>query len=188
MPLFESMAARPEVVGIGEIGLDYYYEFSPPDTQMRTLSFFLEMAARLNKPACLHVRDKSGESRAVDDLLGALRPLAGRLRGVVHCFSGGLEDARRILDLGLHLSFTGILTFKNASALRDVFARLPADRILLETDAPYLAPDPHRGHRNEPMFLTRIFTLSAGLLRLAEPDWSDRLRLNQTQVFGRACA
>lgn len=189
IPDFEQMSARPEVVAVGEIGLDYFYEFSPRDTQIRTLSFFLDLAVRRNLPACIHIRDKAGvePARAMEDLLSLVRPLAGRIRGVVHCFSGTDGEASSLLDAGLHLSFTGILTFKKAAPLRAVFSRLPPDRILLETDAPYLTPEPVRGRRNEPAFLKHIFALSASLLHLDEPEWSDRLRRTQQHLFGIRC-
>lgn len=189
IPSFEQMSARPDVIAIGEIGLDYFYEFSPRDTQMETLAFFLDLAVRRNLPACLHVRDKSGApvSRATDDILALVRPIAGKIRGVVHCFSGTYDEAASFLDAGLHLSFTGILTFKKAVDLRAVFARLPQDRILLETDSPYLTPEPVRGGRNEPAFLKHIFSLSAALLRLGELEWSERLRQTQRHLFGGRC-
>lgn len=185
---FESYAARPEVVAIGEVGLDYFYEHSDRDKQIVALSFFLDLASRRNLPACIHVRDKSGRTGALNDLLALIKPLSGHLRGVVHCFSGTYEEAKLLLDQGMHLSFTGILTFKTAEALRDVFARLPEDRILLETDAPYLAPVPLRGKRNEPSFARHIFELAASVRRLQIYQWSDRLRETQKNLFGPRCA
>lgn len=184
---FAEMAAMPEVVGIGEIGLDYFYEHSKREQQIETLTFFLDLAVRHNKPACIHVRDKSGQTDASEDLMSLIRPRIGKLRGVVHCFTGTYEEARAFLDAGLHLSFTGILTFKTAESLRDVFARLPSDRILLETDAPYLAPVPNRGARNEPAFLKSTFALAATLRNLPESDWSAELHQTQVRFFGERC-
>ncbi len=182
------MAARPEVVGIGEIGLDYFYELSARDRQIETISFFLNLACRSDKPVCLHVRDKNGQFGAVSDLLSLLRPLTGKIRGVVHCFTGTYDEARSFMDLGLNISFTGILTFKKADTVRDVFCRLPLDRILLETDAPYLAPAPKRGIRNEPMYLKQIFSLAAEIRHLDESEWAAALQQNQQTLFGSRCA
>lgn len=187
-PDFESMAGRPEVVAIGEIGLDYFYEHSGRDEQIETLDYFLDLAARLRKPVCLHVRDQADREGAAADLLNLIRPRAGKIRGVVHCFTGSLESARSFLELGFHISFTGILTFKKADSVREVFAKLPLDRVLLETDSPYLAPAPRRGIRNEPMFLRKIFDLAAGLRGLDDRSFSGRLRQTQQDLFGDRCA
>lgn len=187
IPAFEEMAARPEVIGIGEIGLDYFYEFSERNRQIETLSFFINLATRLDKPVCLHVRDKNGQPGASTDLLSLLRPLTGKIRGVVHCFTGTYAESVSFLDLGLHISFTGILTFKKADTVREVFCRLPPDRILLETDSPYLAPAPRRGIRNEPLFLKQVFSLAAEIRHLDESDWSAQLRRNQQTLFGDRC-
>ncbi len=181
---FESMAADPRVIGIGEIGLDYYYDFSPRDKQMETLSFFLDLAGRARKPACLHVRDKSGESAATADVRAQIQSRAGRIRGVIHCFTGAYDDARGFLDLGFYLSFTGIITFRTAGPLRDVLARIPPDRVLLETDSPYLAPEPHRGRRNEPAFLARVFDVTAQAFGLSAGSWSEQIQRNQRDLFG----
>lgn len=138
-------AAHPKVVGIGETGLDYHYEHSPRPAQQSALRSFVAVARRTNLPLVVHLRS------ADDDAATILREeRAGEVGGVIHCFSGDAASARRFLDLGFHLSFSGILTFKNADALREAARITPVDRLMVETDAPFLAPVPHRGRRNEP--------------------------------------
>jgi len=144
----EALLARPEVVAVGETGLDYYYEHSPRNTQCEALARHVALARRHDLPIVLHCRDAEADLRAVLD-----SEAPGGIRGVVHCFTGGYDDACWAIDKGLLVSFTGIITFKNADALRDVARRLPLDRLMVETDAPYLAPVPMRGKRNEPAFV-----------------------------------
>src|SRR6476620_6797893 len=134
----EALARAPRVVGIGETGLDYYYDDSPREQQQAAYRLFVGMARAANLAVVSHVRDAHAEAAGI---LGEER--AGD--GVIHCFSGGVAEARAYLDLGQYLSFSGILTFKNAGNLREAAAFAPLDRILIETDAPYLAPIPHRG-------------------------------------------
>jgi TatD DNase family protein len=149
-PTLEQLATSTKVVGIGETGLDYYYDHSPRQTQRQVFERFLVLANAVRRPVICHVRD------AHDDAVAVLRagpiPEAG---GVIHCFTGNVEDARRYLDLGLYLSFSGVLTFKKADDVRKAASYAPSDRILVETDAPYLAPVPHRGQRNEPAFVAK---------------------------------
>jgi TatD DNase family protein len=141
----EALAARPGVVALGETGLDFHYENSPRTVQRAAFARHVALARRLDLPLVIHVREAHAEAAA---LLGA-EPL-GPAGGVIHCFTGDRNDARRYLDLGLHVSVAGIVTFKNADALRDAVRFVPPDRLLVETDAPFLAPVPHRGKRNEP--------------------------------------
>ena len=142
----EALAADAKVLAIGEIGLDYHYDFSPRGTQRDVFVAQLELAERAGKPIVIHTRE------AWDDTLRLLREhwTGG---GIMHCFSGGPAEARQALDLGFYLSFGGVLTFPKAEALREAARTAPEDRLLLETDAPYLAPVPKRGKRNEPAFL-----------------------------------
>jgi TatD DNase family protein len=149
-PLLDKLARSPRVVGVGETGLDYFYHHSPRDKQAEVFRRFLALSRATRRPFICHVRD------AHEDALAILRsePLA-EAGGVVHCFSGNLDHARGYLDLGLDLSFSGILTFKNADEIRRVAAFAPLQSILVETDAPYLAPMPHRGKRNEPSFVVK---------------------------------
>jgi TatD DNase family protein len=159
------LAGRPRVVGVGETGLDYYYQHSPREAQLAAYRRFVALARTADLPVVSHVRDAHLEAAAV-----LREESAGP--GVIHCFSGGVAEARAYLDLGQHLSFSGILTFKNAGNIRDAAAFAPLDRILIETDAPYLAPIPHRGRRNEPAFLAETLAVLAGLrgLPVAELD------------------
>ncbi len=143
-----SLASHPSVVAIGEIGLDYYRNLSPEDAQHRALEAQIQLALRWQVPVIIHCRD------AYDDLLDILKRYP--LRGVLHCFSGELHHARRALDMGWYLGIGGVVTFKNAHTLREVVRIAPLERLLLETDAPYLAPMPHRGKRNEPGYIPLV--------------------------------
>ena len=144
-------AADSRVVAIGEIGLDYHYDFSPRDVQQEVFREQVRLARELKLPVVIHTREAS------DDTLAILRDEGrGDVRGVFHCFTGDRALARAALDLGFHLSFAGIVTFPKAVELRDVARDTPGDRLLVETDSPYLAPVPHRGKRNEPAFVGRV--------------------------------
>lgn len=142
----EALAAETKVLALGEIGLDYHYDFSPRDVQHNVLVEQLKLAARAGKPIVIHTRE------AWDDTLLLLREHWSGV-GIIHCFSGGPAEARQALDLGFYLSFGGVLTFPKADALREAARLAPEDRLLIETDAPYLAPVPKRGKRNEPAFM-----------------------------------
>jgi TatD DNase family protein len=152
----DGLARAPRVVGIGETGLDYHYDRSPRAVQQRAYERFVALARAVGRPVISHVRD------AHDDAARILRAAgAAEVGGVIHCFTGGVPEARAYLDLGHHLSFSGILTFKNAQPIRDAAAFAPLDRILIETDAPFLAPIPHRGKRNEPAYLVETLRVLA---------------------------
>jgi TatD DNase family protein len=138
------------VVGVGECGLDYYYEHSPRATQQVVFAEQIALAKQFDLALVIHTRD------AWNDTFEILRAEGTPERTVIHCFSGGVEEARACLDLGCYISFSGIVTFKNAGALRDAARLVPADRILVETDAPFLAPVPHRGQRNEPAWVAVV--------------------------------
>jgi TatD DNase family protein len=145
----EELAAHPKVVAIGEIGLDYHYDFSPRDVQHAVFARQVEIAAELGKPIVIHTRE------AWADTMALLRPGAP-VAGIIHCFTGDERQAREALDLGFHLAFGGVLTFPKADAVRQAARITPEDRLLVETDCPYLAPVPHRGKRNEPAFMTEV--------------------------------
>jgi TatD DNase family protein len=143
-----TLAKQPKVVAYGEIGLDYFYNLSPPDIQRRRFREQIALARELRLPIILHSRD------AKEDTLSILREeKAEELGGVFHCFTGDLEMAKAALDLGFFLSFSGIVTFPKAIELRKVVQEMPLDRMLIETDSPYLTPHPHRGKRNEPAYV-----------------------------------
>lgn len=139
----EKHLEHPRVVAVGETGLDYFYDRSPRDTQRHALARQLALARRVGKPIVLHIRDAHADAWAEVDALPAVP-------GIVHCFTGTPDEAAGWLSRGYHLSFSGIVTFPNAGPLREAARSCPADRILLETDAPYLAPVPVRGRKNEP--------------------------------------
>ena len=144
--LMEEMARHPRVLAIGETGLDYYYDNSPRDIQRDVFRRQLAMAKKLDLPVIIHTRDADDDTIA---LLEAETPS----RGVIHCFTSGDKLADFVIDLGFYISFSGIVTFPKAQPLAEIARRIPASRILVETDCPYLAPVPHRGKRNEPSFV-----------------------------------
>ncbi|MFH2000989.1 MAG: TatD family hydrolase, partial [Planctomycetota bacterium] len=139
-----------KVVGYGEIGLDFFRDWSPQDRQIATFEVQLDMAKKLNKPVVIHLRDAYTQGL---DMIERASPLPAG--GVVHCFSGSMEDAERTLDLGFHISIPGTITYKKNSTFRDIVRALPEDRILLETDCPFLSPEPLRGRTNEPANIIR---------------------------------
>jgi len=152
-------AARAvEAAAIGEIGLDYHYDFSPRDVQRQVFAAQIGVALDTARPVVIHTRE------ATDDTMAVLAEAGqGRVRGVMHCFSGTPDEARRALDLGFFISLAGILTFPRAGALREIAAFVPEDRLLIETDSPFLAPVPHRGKRNEPAWVAETLKMLAGL-------------------------
>ena len=165
-------AETEQAVAIGEIGLDYHYDFSPREVQRRVFEAQVELAVELDRPVIIHTRE------ATDDTFDVLKAAgAGKVRGVFHCFTGDVPMARRALDIGFYVSLSGIVTFPRAEELRRVAAMVPADRLLIETDAPYLAPVPHRGKRNEPAFVPRVAEVIAtvrGVDRAAVADATTR--------------
>ncbi len=159
----ERALAHPRVVAVGEIGLDYHYDFAPREAQRRAFAEQLDIAAAHGLPVLIHDREAHGDCLA---LLGARR---GRLRGVMHCFSGSYETARECLDLGLYIAFGGALTFKNAAVRREIARKLPLERLLVETDCPYMTPEPLRGTRNEPR-LVRLVAEALAAARGADAE------------------
>ena len=170
--------AHPKVVAVGETGLDYYYRHSPPEAQRSHLRHFIREAGRAGLPLVIHCRD------AFPDLLAIFRDEeAAAVGGVIHCFSGTLAEAEACLGLGFALSFSGIVTFKNADALRTVVRATPPDRLLIETDAPFLAPVPHRGKRNEPALVRRVAEEVARTTGRALTEVADLTTANTARVF-----
>jgi len=151
----EQLARHPKVIAWGEIGLDYHYDHSPRETQKQVFSQQMELAAAAKLPIVIHCRPSDGSDNAWDDCLGMIERLwAPRgLGGILHCFTGKWTQAKRALDMGFMISFAGNLTFPKAQQIRDAALEVPLDRMLIETDSPYLAPVPHRGKRNEPAFV-----------------------------------
>jgi len=179
----DALARAPRVVGIGETGLDYHYDHSPREAQLAAYERFVELARAVRRPVISHVRD------AHDDAARILRDArAPEVGGVIHCFTGGVAEARKYLDLGHHLSFSGILTFKNAQPIREAAAFAPLERILVETDAPFLAPIPHRGKRNEPAFIVETLRVLAEVRGAAVADVDAATTENTRRLFGLAAA
>lgn len=170
-------AQDANVLGIGECGLDYYYENSPRDLQVECFRAQLELAEELNLPLSIHTRDAEKET---------IEMLANhKVRGVIHCFSGTQWLADEALKLGFYVSFSGIVTFKKADQIRKVAASVPLDRLLLETDAPFLAPVPKRGKRNEPAFMVHTAETVAALKGVSVETLAQQTRQNFFNLFKR---
>ncbi len=169
-------STHPRVVAVGEIGLDFYYDHSPRDEQQAWFTKFLQLAQRIDKPVVLHIRDAHDESRAA---LTATPPPGG----VVHCFTGNLADAQQYVAMGLYVSFSGIVTFKSARDIQEAARWVPADRILIETDCPYLAPVPMRGRRNEPSFLVHTAAFVAQLRGVPVDELAETTTANAHRLF-----
>lgn len=175
-----ALGRHEKVVAIGEIGLDYYWDKTPVEIQHRVLALQLELAAELNLPVIIHNRD------AAPDVLRLLAasPLAQmKLPGVLHSFSADWATAEAALSLGFYLGFTGPLTFKKADELRDIAARAPLDRVLIETDAPYLTPHPYRGRRNEPAYVRYVAEKLAEVRGLSLEDIARTTTTNAERLF-----
>lgn len=147
-PALEKLARHERVVAVGETGLDYHYDLSPRDIQAEAFRAHVRLARRVEKPVICHVRDAHPETLAI-----LTEEKAATVGGVIHCFTGGPDEARAYVALGMHISFSGIATFKTAEAIRAAISVVPLERIFIETDCPFLAPVPMRGKRNEPAFL-----------------------------------
>ena len=173
-----SLGRRERVIAIGETGLDYHYDNSPREQQQEGLRMHLRLAAELKKPVVLHCRE------ACASLLTILRE-EGNLPagGVIHCFSGTMEDAAEFLEMGYYLSFAGPLTFKKNDELRQIFSDLPEDRILLETDSPYLSPLPFRGKRNEPAYIPFVYEKAAEVRGMSLNAMALLVRRNAQRLF-----
>lgn len=177
-----SLATHPKVVAIGEIGLDYYWDKSPKVTQHRAFAGQLALAAEMDLPVIVHNREADGDVLA----LLAESPLTGRDRpGVLHSFSSNWQTAQKALDMGYYLGFTGPLTYPKAEALRDVVAQMPLDRLLIETDAPFLAPQSQRGKRNEPAFVVQVAEMVAAVRKIKLDVLAMVLAENVGCLFGR---
>ncbi|WP_066634239.1 TatD family hydrolase [Desulfolucanica intricata] len=172
------LSRNEKVVAIGEIGLDYYYDFSPRPVQQKIFREQLSLAKELNLPVIIHNRD------AHKDVLEILHEEGlGPAGGVMHCFSGSWEVARECLNLGMYISFAGPVTFQNAKKLKEVAAKVPVDKILAETDCPYLTPHPHRGKRNEPANVRFVVQQIAELKGLNPDDMENIILKNAKKLF-----
>lgn len=172
---------HPKCRLLGEIGLDYHYDLSPRDAQRRVFDIQLDMAFDGGIPVQLHIREAHG------DCLDMLRARAGAGRmpaGIMHCYTGSWESAKIYLDLGLYISLSGAVTFKNAPKLSEVARNVPADRLLIETDCPYMAPVPMRGRRNEPAFIAHTFAKVAELRGESPDALAEQLWENSNRIMG----
>lgn len=169
---------RPGVRAVGEIGLDYHYDFAPRPVQQAVFAAQVALAGARDLPIVIHTREADADTLAI------LRAAATPPRGVFHCFTGDASLARAALDLGFHLSFSGIATFPSGQSLRDIAAAAPADRLLIETDSPYLAPPPHRGKRNEPAWVARVLDVLAGARGTTPAALAEQTTANFRALFG----
>ncbi|HMG25396.1 MAG TPA: TatD family hydrolase [Acidimicrobiia bacterium] len=167
----------PEVVGVGETGFDFHYLHSPSDAQEAAFRAEIALAKRLDRALVVHSRD------AWDDTFRVMADEGAPARTVMHCFTGGPNEARRALDLGAYLSYSGIVTFPGADDVRAAAALTPLDRLLVETDAPYLAPVPRRGRENEPGFVGLVGAAVAAATRRPEAEIAERTAANANSVF-----
>lgn len=175
-------AQHPRVVGIGETGLDYYYDKSDRARQQASFRTHLKAASETGLPVIVHTRDAEADTLA---LLKEAK-VAGEYGGVIHCFTASAEFARAALDLGLYISLSGIVTFKNAADLQDTARWLPADRLLVETDAPFLAPVPHRGKTGEPAFVADTLAFLAELRGADRDELAEETSQNFYRLFTKA--
>jgi TatD DNase family protein len=174
----KKLAAHPKVIAVGETGLDYYYNHSPREVQRRVFAQFIRLAEETGLPLVVHERDAASEALELLRSEGA-----GKIRGVIHCFTGDYNAACAYLDLGFYLSFTGIVTFKNAEPLRDVVRKVPLDNMFVETDSPYLTPVPHRGKRNEPAYVRFVAETVASVKHVSLQDVTDTTTRNVQKLF-----
>ncbi len=196
-------ARHPKVIAWGEIGLDYFYDHSPREVQKAVFRQQIELAKAAKLPIIIHCRPSDSSENAWDDCLSMIAEhwsaehgtaehgtaehgRSSGLGGVLHCFTGSVEHARRALDLGFMISFAGNITFPKAQSIRDAAQMVPLDRMLIETDSPYLAPIPHRGQRNEPAFVTEVARHIGELRSLPAEEIGSRTAQNFYRFFGLA--
>jgi TatD DNase family protein len=175
------LAREGRIVAIGEIGLDFHYDHSPRDVQREAFRRQIRLAREVGLPIVVHTREADGETADILEQEGA-----GETGGVVHCFTGGLDLARRALATGFLISFSGIVAFPRAETIQQVARGVPDDRLLVETDAPYLAPPPHRGKRNEPAFVVDVARKVAALRGATPEAVGDLARANYGRLFRRS--
>ena len=184
----DDLLADPEVLAVGEIGLDYYYDHSPRPQQKQAFAQQMEVAAAKRRPIIIHCRPSEGSSDAWDDTLEMIETawVKTNLGGILHCFTGEWEHARRALDSGFLISFAGNITFPRAQDIREVAAKVPLDRMLIETDAPFLAPLPYRGKRNEPAWVGRVADKLAEVRGVTSEQVASSTANNFFRFFGVA--
>jgi TatD DNase family protein len=174
----ERLCAHPKVVAIGEIGLDYYWDTSPKEVQHTVFREQIRLARKLRKPIVIHNRD------AHEDVVKILREeKADEVGGIMHCFSGSWDTAKLCLDMNFYISFGGPITYKNARVPKEVLARVPDDRLLIETDCPYLTPHPHRGKRNESAYVALVAEAAAEIKGISVEDLADLTSRNARECL-----
>lgn len=175
------LTGHPKVVALGEAGLDYFYKTGSPEAQQRGFRAQIEAARLTGLPLVVHTREADDDcARILEEEM-----TKGAFAAVLHCYTGGPALARKAIELGLSISFTGILTFKNSQSIRDIAAELPADRIMVETDAPYLAPAPNRGKRNEPAFVVGTARVLADIRGVSLEEMSRQTTENFFRFFSK---
>jgi TatD DNase family protein len=182
-PALEALARRSEVAAIGEVGLDFHYDLSPRTTQIEVLEWMLDLARRLDLPAILHNRESGSEML---ELLTRLGPRENA--GVFHSFTGTAQYGRQVIDLGFRVSFSGMITFRSGDNIREAAAGLPLDALLVETDSPYLAPEPHRGKRCEPAFVVETAKKLAEVHRVTPERVAEATTASFERLFRRGGA
>ncbi|WP_417831502.1 TatD family hydrolase [Terasakiella sp.] len=175
-------ASDPKVVGFGETGLDYFYEHSPREIQQRQFRTHIEAARKLDLPVIVHTRDAEEDTLAIIEEEYNKAPF----RGLIHCFSASDAFAQRVVSMGFYISISGIVTFKKAEELREAIKNVPVDRLLVETDAPYLAPIPKRGKRNEPAYTAFTAAKVAEIKGLSEEEFAKQSTDNYFTLFSKA--
>lgn len=175
-------ACHPKVVGFGETGLDYFYDHSPREAQKRSFRNHIQAAREMQLPVVIHTRNADADTAAIlqDEVA------KGAFPGLIHCFSSGRDLAEKVVELGFYISLSGILTFKKSDELREIAARLPLDRLLVETDAPYLAPVPKRGKRNEPSFVAHTAKVLAEVKGVSMKEVEEATTNNFFRLFAKA--
>ncbi len=176
-----ALANDGRIVALGELGLDFHYDYSPRDVQREVFRRQLRLAREVGLPVIIHTREADDETAAILEEEGA-----GETGGVIHCFTGGRELARRALALGFSISFSGIVAFPRAEVIQEVARTVPEDRLLVETDAPFLAPPPHRGKRNEPAFVVEVARAVARLRGMPVEAVGRAAEANFKRLFARA--
>ncbi|MEA4940325.1 MAG: TatD family hydrolase [Christensenella sp.] len=174
----ERALEQKKIVAVGEIGLDYHYDYSPREAQREAFANQLDLAVQTKKPVIVHDREAHG------DVMSMLSARRGQLSGVLHCYSGSYEDAARYVDMGFYIAFGGALTFKNATKQRCIAEKLPLERIVIETDCPYMTPEPLRGERNSPLNLHLTLELLAKTRGISVAEAADATYQNAMRLFG----
>ena len=177
IPALEALLKHPKAVAVGEAGLDFHYDFSPRDVQKKRFREQLELARRVKKPIIIHMRESTRDTL---DIINDFRDLDG----VFHCYSGSWDTAKIILDMGWYLSFTGVITYRNAQRALEIIEKMPADRLMLETDSPYMTPEPMRGRRNSSHYLPYIAEKVAQLRGITTEEAAALTMENGLRFFG----